>query len=287
MILEAIDLQLRFDDNAYSSVFNRMVARTQNVQSDLYQQPSVDVTGPRGSRMQPIAQGAEPTTIIKISLSNKAYTIPTYSIGLEITDQAQLKMAIDQVGMMVSQQAAAQRSAWINEAFLAMVSGDADRGLSALSSVTAVSLDPASTTGVTRLAWIKFLMSVFKDKTIDWVVGGINDYVELENRAGRPTVQTDQGTDLRLDTVPVIAGIKLPSQVNFFPLIDEAGAGILPAKTIVGIDSRKAIQRVIYVGATYSAIEQFVMRRTTALRFDIAELYTRLLDVGFSVLTYS
>ena len=287
VILEAIDLQLRFDDNAYSSVFNRMVARTQNVQSDLYQQPSVDVTGPRGSRMQPIAQGAEPTTIIKISLSNKAYTIPTYSIGLEITDQAQLKMAIDQVGMMVSQQAAAQRSAWINEAFLAMVSGDADRGLSALSSVTAVSLDPASTTGVTRLAWIKFLMSVFKDKTIDWVVGGINDYVELESRAGRPTVQTDQGTDLRLDTVPVIAGIRLPSQVNFFPLIDEAGAGILPAKTIVGIDSRKAIQRVIYVGATYSAIEQFVMRRTTALRFDIAELYTRLLDVGFSVLTYS
>jgi hypothetical protein len=284
VILELLNLQLSQDDQSYESTFNQMIGQQVNITSDLYQQPSVDVTGPRASRMQPVAQGAEPANMIKISLANKAYTIPTFSIGLEITDQAMAKLAIDEVGIMVSEQASAQRTAWINEGIAAMVSGDTDRNLTALPSITAISLDPAAATGVTRKAWLKFLWSNWNNLSIDWVLGNdIDPYLILEDRAGRPTVLTDQGTDIRLDTQPVMAGPQMPRAVRYFPL----SGVVLPANTIVGIDSRKAIRKVTYVNATYSAIEQYLIRRTQVMRIDIAELYTRFIDHAWKQMTYS
>jgi hypothetical protein len=60
--------------------------------------------------------------------------------------------------------------------------------------------------------------------------------------------------------------------------------GVIPADTIVGLDSRYAIRRVINAQASYSAIEQYLMRRASAFRIDYGEFSHRLFDDAFSVM---
>jgi hypothetical protein len=74
----------------------------------------------------------------------------------------------------------------------------------------------------------------------------------------------------------------IPSGVNFFITEDS----LLGANTLVGLDRSKAIRRVVYAGAEYSGIEEYVMRKATAFRIDWAERYERNgYDEAFKMMT--
>jgi len=55
----------------------------------------------------------------------------------------------------------------------------------------------------------------------------------------------------------------------------------------MGIDSRYAIQRVTSTNASYQAQEEFVLRRSTAMRFDYGTLSRRMYLDAFECLTYA
>ena len=55
----------------------------------------------------------------------------------------------------------------------------------------------------------------------------------------------------------------------------------------MGVDARYGVHRVSSLMAQYSAIEQFALRRATALRVDSGEMAYRLFDEAFEVLTYT
>ena len=57
-------------------------------------------------------------------------------------------------------------------------------------------------------------------------------------------------------------------------LVDTA---LIGANTIVGLDSRYAIRRIVNVNAAYSAIENYVMRRATSFRVDYGEISHKLM----------
>lgn len=275
VIMQWIESQLMDDWTAYEGVYNRMVALTSSASSPRVDQPIVNLTAPRGSVAQPIAQMAAPGSMVTISLSDKSYRIPTKSIGFEISDEASKSTAIDLVGMTLQQQIIGQRISLINEYLSAMTSssGDTDLGITGLTSENISSYDSAATGGaVTNKAWVKWLRKDWTKLTIDWVICDIDTYLAIENRTNRPTVFTDAGNDIRLTSVPSAANPGIPGAVNFF-IVDTA---LIGANTLVGIDSRKAIHKMIYVGGAYSAVEQYVMRRSTAMRFDFAEMSTRL-----------
>ena len=60
-----------------------------------------------------------------------------------------------------------------------------------------------------------------------------------------------------------------------------------PAKTIMGIDSEYAIQRVTSTNASYQAQEDFVLRRGSAMRWDAGSICRRLYLEAFECLTYA
>ena len=60
--------------------------------------------------------------------------------------------------------------------------------------------------------------------------------------------------------------------------------GVVPANTIVGLDSRYAIRKITNLQAEYSAAQELVMRRGQELRFDFGEVATRMYDNAFDVL---
>jgi hypothetical protein len=55
----------------------------------------------------------------------------------------------------------------------------------------------------------------------------------------------------------------------------------------MGLDARYGIHRVSSLSAQYSAVEEFALRRATALRVDSGEMVYRLFDEAFEVLTYA
>ena len=175
-----------------------------------------------------------------------------------------------------------ERAAIIDSALLTMYSGDVDAGIAALSSQTAQSFDstiPAN--GVlTHKAWVKWLRQNFRKRRIDWVFCDLNAALAIENRTGKPTVQTDNPASVRIDALAEVANPAWQN-VQIFLLED----GLLPANTILGIDSRYAMWKVESSTAEYSAVEEFVLRKTSALRFDMGYQYYRMFDEAFQVLT--
>lgn len=283
VIGEMVESVLREDWTSYLSLWNGMVATTQGIASPRVDWPVIDITGPRASRSQPIAQMAEPPNMAKISLSEKSARLPTFSIGFEVAHQALEAATLDLVGIIVREQAQQERLNLVQDAIKKLVNGDVDWGLTALTAKKALDYDSTiSTSGViTHKAWIKWLRENWLTLNIDWVICDLDTFLAIEGRTGRPVTTGDKGTDERLTSLPKAANPMLPDQVNFF-IVDTS---VLGANTLVGMDSSKAIKKWLYTGASYEAVENYALRRSTAMRWDWSEAYTRIFDSAFKKLT--
>jgi hypothetical protein len=290
LILEMVESELRRDDRVYSGVFNSMVGTTVSINTPRYDQPVINMTGPRTSKSQPIAQLSEPDRMLSITVSDRSFRMPVKSIGLEISKEAQAASTLDLVGIAVREQALEERADMVDQSISDMILGNADMGpdsQAALGVTAGTTYDALMTGGVvTHKGWVKFLRTLWKYRSIDWVMTDIDGFLAIEGRTGRPIVTEDAGNDARINTIPTIANAGLPNLVNVFVVEDATVLG--GAGRFVGIDSSKAIRRVIYTGADYSAIEEFVMRKSTSFRFDWSERHERIgFDNAWEVVDFS
>jgi len=277
VLLEMVENQLRPTIETYIGAFNSMIGQTVNVTSPKYAQPIVNYDAARNSRSMPIGQLARPAQMLTFTLSDIARTIPTYSIGIEISDQAASAMTIDFVAKAIAEHTVFERASRMTDDLVGIVTGDVDSTQTALSSVTATSFDPtiANAAGVlSQSAWVQFLRNNFMRRSITDVVCDVKTYLSIENRTGRVTAMNASATDERLNSVPKVTLPGINPGVNVF-LTDGSPLG---ANTLLGLDRSKAMRRVVYVGAQYSAIEEFVMLRSKQMRMDWAE---RIESMGF------
>jgi hypothetical protein len=248
-----------------------MVAFTRTINSPRYDQVIIDYSQPRNARSRPIAQLAEPVRLLSITTSSVQKAIPVWSIGIEISKEAQAASTLDLVGIAIREHSLEEYSKRLDEDFAGIVTGDVDMGEAGIigSAVTAASFDSGITTAGTlsQKAWVKWLLQNRRKRTIDWLVCDIDTYLAIEARSGRPTVQNASAIDERLNTVPHFALPGVPGGVNVFVTEDST----FGTNTIVGLDSSKALRRIVYVGADYNAIEEYVMRKSTAMRMDYSE----------------
>ena len=118
-------------------------------------------------------------------------------------------------------------------------------------------------------------------RTIDYIVTDIDGALAIENRTGRPVVTADDPKSPRINTLMEVVNPLWPTQVKLFLTLDPAW----PAGTLMGLDSNWAIRRARSLTADYQAIENYVMRRTVAMRFDFGETVGRMYDEAYDVLT--
>lgn len=291
-ILELVESQLAVDNGAYESVFNQLVAMNTSVDSPRFDQPIINLTAPRAVRSQPISQLSEPPAMVSITLSEKSQRLPTHSIGLEISDEASRASTLDLVGIALREQATAERAARIDEALIKMIAGDTDLGLTALTSANAHDFDSAATSAAafSQKAFLKYLRADWKKLNIDWIICDLDGYLAMENRTGKPIWTGNEGTDGRLNSIMQAANPGIPGQINYFivdPVVLGSANNSTASGKIVGLDSTRAIRKVTFSGAAYSAIENFVLRRASALRIDFSEGYFRLFDEAWKPLLLS
>lgn len=282
VFLELIENKLKADTSSYVGTFDSMVAVDDSIPGARFEQPVINYSRPEGARSQPISQLALPASMLSITTSDIARKIPTFSLGMEISDEAKKASTLDFVALALARQADVERAARVDEYINAFLSGDADMGTTSLTQQTAVSFDAASTgTGVlTHKAWVKWLRKNYRKRHIDWVMCDLDTALKIENRVGKPVVTTDNPSSNRIDALPQIANPQWQG-VKIFLLED----GTIPTNTIIGLDSRYAIRRVRNNQAEYSAVEQFVLKKSEAVRYDFGEVAYRMFDDAWDVLS--
>lgn len=288
VILDIIENKLQVDYSTNPNALTSMLAIDESIDGDRWERPVLNFSAPEAARSAAVSQLSLPNSMMTITASDVAMRIPNWAIGMEISDQAMKSTTLDLVGMAVARQAAVEGNERANAYILSLLNGDTDLGMVALSSIggkvqTAVSLDAAASSGLTQKAWLTWLSQRSNKRTITHVVTDLAGAMAIEARAGKPTISGDNPNSERIDTLFSVINPKWPTNVKIFLTDDPSW----PAKTIMGLDSRYAIHRVNSLTAQYSAVEQFVLKRSSAMRIDKGELVYRLFDEAFEVLTYA
>lgn len=283
IVMDMMRDSLLRDNSDVEDGFNSMIAITDNVAGALYTQPMINVTSNEDIAAQPIAQGADPAVMINITTSQYSRAIPTKSIGLQITDQAAQFATVDLVATAIQAQSRGERIRMVEGDINAIVSGDVDAGFGPLTGATLKSYDTAGITQAgeaTHKAFLKMLHADYQKLSIDSAIMDIDTYLAFEARTGRPTVDKDRGTDERLNMK--FRPINFSLQDLNILIVDSA---VIGANTALFLDSRFAMRKVVDVTAQYEAIQAFVMRRMSQMRFDYGQHVTRLYDEAFKLIT--
>lgn len=287
-LMSALENKLQVDRETTPAAFEQLIAVDDSINSDRYERPILDFKRPEEARSQGISQLALPDTMLTITASDVTRKIPTFSLGMEISDQAKAASTLDLVGLALARQAATERNETAQNYIASLLNGDADVDMAALSSIAgkvrkAVSFDASiSQAGVlTHKAWIKWLALNSTKRRITHVVTDLDTAMAIENRVGKPVITGDNPNSPRIDAIPTIMNPSWDFNTKIFITQDPNW----PAGTIMGLDQRYGVHRVKSLTASYEAVEALVMRRSTMMRFDHGEIVYRLFDEAFEVLT--
>lgn len=283
-----VEDKLVADLNMNADEFDRIIAQDDTIADEWLLWPEINFAGPEAARSQVTSQLAKPTTMMSVTTSEKSVRIPTYSLGIEWSEQATKYVNLDLLSLAIARQVAVERNDRANTNLLNLLNGDADMGQGSLSSLgkstTAVSLDAAASSGITQKAWMLWLYQNSKKRRLSALVTDIAGAMAIEGRANKPVITGDNPNSPRIDANVTVKNPTWNADLPIFIVDPSVG---WPAKTILGIDTRYGIQRVTSTNASYQAQEDFVLRRGHAMRFDFGQIVRRLFVDAFEVLTYA
>ena len=287
-LMDAIESSLRSSDYGITGIFNSKAAVVDSIQGTRFDRPLINYTRPAAGRSKSIAQLSEPTSMVLLTASDKSFKIAGSSIGIEYSDQVAQSVTMPIVTLSMQRQAEEEALERIEAQMLAFLNGDTDLDMVALASVSGAvknaktDYDSALTAGnLSQKAWVGWLFNDSRKRKIDTVVTDLAGALAIENRSGRPTVQGDNATSKRIDTLDTVINPTWPDRVDVIITQDKNW----PVNTIMGFDSAYGYHVVNSTSMNYSAVEEFAIRRSTKLRIDFGSIAYRLYDSAFSVLT--
>jgi hypothetical protein len=288
VIMDVIEDKLTRDYASNPSALSALVGIEDSIQGDRWERPVLNFSRPEAARSGPVAQLAMPNSMLTITASDKSMRIPSWGIGLEISEQAQKSTTLDLVGLAVARQAAVEANERAQGYILSLLNGDSDYSMAALSTFsgkvqTAASFDSSivAAGNITFKAWIKWLTQRSNYRTITHVVSDLTTLIALRNMLASEKSTQNPKDNPSIDIGLSVVNPNWPSQIKFV-LTDDPN---WPANTIMGVDGRYGVHRVKSLTAQYSAIEAFAMKRSTMLRVDSGEIVYRFFDEAFEVLT--
>jgi hypothetical protein len=260
-------------DNFYSLVSNRV-----SINGDIFDQPVVHYDTPGGpelAKASRVAQNSLPPKMLFIRTSDRPRKIGAWNIGLEWTHQAMKNTTLDYVALTTSRYLQIERDDRAYRYISSLWQGDSDFNFGAVPAISSASLDPASTGGVlTHDAWVMWLARNRKVRKITHVIMTIKTYLKVEKRVGRPGTNNYDPSLARIDPQLRPANGNLMgwgNDVKFIIVDSPEEGGPIADDDIYGVDASAAISLVTDTSAIYQGIEDYAMKRTTAMRMDWAE----------------
>jgi hypothetical protein len=289
-IMEAMEDALKTNRSPAVVAFEDMVGYKKTIASNRYERPYISYggnSGPEDSAFQRVAQNSRPPLMLAITASDITKTIPTTSIGLEISHEAMAQSSLDLVALTMTRfMQVADYNEWIAQ-LLMIYAGDSDAvpatpiatGASTLTSVKADTLDAlvVADNTISQLAWLKYLYQNQMTMQKTHMVMNFVDAMAIDTRAGRPTNVMNNSVD-RID---------VPFEVSYPDLGETVKIVIMPADAgwtanlIMGLDKNYALAKITSSTIDYSAVEDIVMKKSREFRFDRGFVVERLFDDAF------
>lgn len=286
-----VEENLRGDYSQEMSVFEGMLALDQTIASEMFVQPMINTSAPEGVRSMPISGNALPRNMISISSSQTAKAIATHSIGLSITDQAIAHATIDLVGVIVAAQAYGEMLAKLWEDMGSVVNGNLDAGQAAMTPVAGSTYDSAMTGGViTHKGVLKMLNRPDRAMQYDCIMGTLDDLLAIQARTGRPLMFDPHTSGANMGNAGSYGLTQEVSVANFSnptPTFLIVPDGLWAAQHLLVFAKNRFLARVRNSAASYSAVEQFVLQRTTNWRWDFGEMTYILHSDGGKLVSYA
>ena len=287
-LMDAIESSLSSSDYGIMGVFNSKAAATDSINGTKFERPILNYSRPAAGRSKSIAQLSEPTSMLLLTASDKSFKIAGSSIGIEYSDQIAQTITLPIVTLSMQRQAEEEALERVEDQMLAFLNGDTDLDMVALASVTGAvknaktAYDSTLTAGkLSQVAWVGWLFNGSRKRRIDTIITDLAGALAIENRSGRPTTGSDNATSKRIDTLDTVINPSWPDRVDVIISQDPNW----PANTVVGFDSRYGYHVVNSTSMSYSAMEEFAIRRSTKMRIDSGSISYRLFDDAWSVLT--
>lgn len=296
-VIQMIEDSVQPDRTTDDNIFRSMVKLNQSIGTDTFSQPVISYanagganSGTNGARAQRITQLGGTPMMLKLTTADRFRTLPTYGIGIEMSEQAMKSTSLDLMVMTVNRYTQIEKDSRVYGYLSGLFAGDVDTGATAIAAVTTTSLDAAATGGVvTHKSWVKFLARNRKRRKITHVVADIDTYLKVEGRTGRPGTTAYDPTIARIDPQANVANNTFGGDVIWFIVDAAVDGGPVPANTIWALDKEQAIMMVQNTAADYRATEQFVLRRSEAMVWHWGEscfpLWGSAEQVPFDVLT--
>jgi len=266
-------------DDAISAAMDRLVAVRNTFPDSVFIQPIIDSRGAEDVEglWAASTQNTRPTSMLSIDLSTESKRIPSYSIGLELTYQAQTRVSLDMLGLIVAGHSRGLRIEMMYKDLTRILNGNPLLASeTALPTFTATSLDPTigNVAGLlTQKSWYNFLFDDTGVNVYDMIICDKDAYQSIINRTGRKLLP-DPGYDFNKfePADPFVLNLKDANQPAVLILPD----GIYPAGTILAIDTTMAIGEATDSSASYMGMEKDDITRVTMWRWDFSRLLYRL-----------
>lgn len=274
-ILDATESKMLKDMTSDTSAFDGMVGMNMSIATEVFEQPVIDYTKTEAGKSQRMAQNAPPPLLISFSTSDVVRKLPVWNMGMQWSDQALRATTLDFVTMSVARYLMIERDERVNTYLSEVFLGGGDLNKTTVATVASSALDSTSTGGVlTHKAWVKFLARNRKYRKITHVACTVGTYLQIEGRTGRPgTVNYDPRMAGAIaggqNAMPI--NVSFGEDVKVFLVDDAADGGPIPEGQVWALDARSALTRVTNTGASYSAMEEYAMKRSSMMRFDWSE----------------
>jgi hypothetical protein len=294
-VLQIMDEYLRGEYMEEASAYNALFAVTESIAGDVFTAPLINTTAPAAQDSRPISENSLPTNMVSITASQNSYAINQVSIGLQLSDKAAKDASLDLVSIILREQAAGEQRRMLWRDLNRVVTGNPDSGESPLTPVdfkcTYDSTAAANT--ITQKGWLAVMSDPDRIYEYDMILGDLQAYQDIQNRAGRPLA-----TDPTLPASGINTGnagnygldVANPQLINFrtmSPRFLRVPDGLITTRTMCLLDTRYALRRVISSSVAYSAIEAMVLQRSTMMRFDSGSFVHRLRESALLWLDYT
>ncbi len=274
-ILDATESKMLKDMTSDTTAFDSMVGMNMSIATEVFEQPVIDYTKTEAGKSQRMAQNAPPPLLISFSTSDVVRKLPVWNMGMQWSDQALRATTLDFVTMSVARYLMIERDERVNTYLSEVFLGGGDLNKTTVATVASSALDATSTGGVlTHKAWVKFLARNRKYRKITHVACTVGTYLQIEGRTGRPgTVNYDTRMAGAIaggqNAMPI--NVSFGEDVKVFLVDDAADGGPIQEGQVWALDARSALTRVTNTGASYSAMEEYAMKRSSMMRFDWSE----------------
>jgi hypothetical protein len=296
VVLAIMDQYLRGDYTQEMNEWNKMFAVTETIPSEVFTIPKIDTTAPAAQDSRPITENSLPTNMVSITSSQVSYAMNSWSIGLQISEKAQRDVSIPLVSIILQEQADGEMKRHLWRSLNRIVTGNPDAGESALTPVSFKNDgydSGAAANTITNSGWLSVLSDPDRIHEYDYILGDFDAYLAIMNRSGRPlaydpTVPANGINTGNAGSYGLDAGT--PRLINFGtmnPAFMRTPTGVITNKSMLLMDSRRALRRVISSQAAYSAIENMVLQRVSVMRFDGASFIHRMREESLLWLDFS